>query len=178
MSVDTCAVQREAHPPASPPADLARLTCEQDMRSFNASRGWLGAPTHYSGQRDVGTGVIHHHRAAEALFAGFRSRGKVLRLMCPFVRLDTDVDHFCLCRSQTAGASVALCTSATPAWPMVRVRWHCQVSRPRVVSWHCGTVFCTGMPLLQGAETGGQLAACITPRHMQGNTLERNAHAV
>ena len=71
VSVDTCAVQREAHPPASPPADLARLTCQQDLRSFNASRGWLGAPTHYSGQRDVGTGVIHHHRAAEALFAGF-----------------------------------------------------------------------------------------------------------
>ena len=74
VSVDTSAVRRDSHPPASSPADLARLTCEQDLRSFNASRGWLGAPTHYSGQRDVGTGVIHHHRAAEALFAGFRTR--------------------------------------------------------------------------------------------------------
>ena len=27
--------------------------------------------THYSGQRDVETGMLHHHRAAEALFAGF-----------------------------------------------------------------------------------------------------------
>ena len=99
------------------------------------------------------------------------------RLMCRFVRFNTGLDHFCLCRSHTAGASVILCTSATPARPMVCVRWHCQVSRPRVVSWHCGTVFCTGMPLLQGAETGGQLAACITPRHSQGSTLEPNAHA-
>ena len=44
------------------------------MRSFNASRGWLGAPTHYSGQRDVRTGVMHHHSAARALFAGFVRR--------------------------------------------------------------------------------------------------------
>ena len=67
VSVDTSAVPRDSHPPASSPADLARLTCEQDLRSFNASRGWLGAPTHYSGQRDVGTGVIHHHSTAQAL---------------------------------------------------------------------------------------------------------------
>ena len=74
VSVDTCAVLRDPHPPASSPADLARLTCEQDLRSFNASRGWLGAPTHYSGQRDVGTGVIHDHGTARALFAGLGRR--------------------------------------------------------------------------------------------------------
>ena len=31
----------------------------------------LAAPTHYSGQGDVGTGVIHHHSTANALLAGF-----------------------------------------------------------------------------------------------------------
>ena len=67
VSVDTFVVPRDSHPPASSPADLARLICQQDLRSLNASRGWLGAPTHYSGQRDVGTGVIHDHSAAKAL---------------------------------------------------------------------------------------------------------------
>ena len=28
VSVDTCAVPREAHPPACPAANLARLTCQ------------------------------------------------------------------------------------------------------------------------------------------------------
>ena len=30
VSVDTCAVLRDPHPPASSPADLARLMCQQD----------------------------------------------------------------------------------------------------------------------------------------------------
>ena len=74
VSVDTSTVRRDSHPPASSPADLARLTCEQDLRSFNASRGCLASPTHYSGQRDVGTGVIHDHGTVKALFAGSRYR--------------------------------------------------------------------------------------------------------
>ena len=82
VSVDTCAVLRDPHPPASSPADLARLTCEQDLRSFNASRGCLASLTHYSGQRDVGTGVIHHHRAAEALFAGAQSAANPPAIYC------------------------------------------------------------------------------------------------
>ena len=36
VSVDTCAVPREAHPPACPPANLARLTPQQDPQSSNA----------------------------------------------------------------------------------------------------------------------------------------------
>ena len=36
VSVDTCAVPRETHPPACLPADLARLTCQQVTRSSNA----------------------------------------------------------------------------------------------------------------------------------------------
>ena len=83
VSVDTSTVPRDSHPPASLPADLGRLACEQDLRSFNASRGCLASPTHYSGQRDVGTDMTHHHRAAEALFAGFRTRGGAL-LYAPF----------------------------------------------------------------------------------------------
>ena len=82
VSVDTCAVLRDPHPPASSPADLARLTCEQDLRSFNASRGWLGAPTHYSGQRDVGTGMIHHFDTSMCLFAGFQSAPKPPATCC------------------------------------------------------------------------------------------------
>ena len=37
--------------------------------------GRLASPTYYSGHRDVGTGMMHHHNAVKALFAGFRSRG-------------------------------------------------------------------------------------------------------
>ena len=36
VSVDTSAVPRDSHPPASSPADLARLICQQDLRSLNA----------------------------------------------------------------------------------------------------------------------------------------------
>ena len=157
---------------------LLRLEPNGRMGAQVTAVGCLAAPTHFSGEGNVGTGVLHNHNAAKALFAGFHAREKVLRLMCPFVPFNPDGNNFCLFRSHTAGASVVLCISATPARPMFRVRWHCQVSRPRVVSWHCGTVFCTGMPLLQGADKGGQLAACITVRHIEGNTLERNAHAV
>ena len=82
VSVDTCAVQREAHPPASSPADLARLICQQDLRSFNASRGWLGAPTHYLGQGDVGTGMINHFDTSMRLFAGFQSAPKPSAIHC------------------------------------------------------------------------------------------------
>ena len=38
VSVDTCAVLRETHPPACPPANLARLTPQQDPQSSNADR--------------------------------------------------------------------------------------------------------------------------------------------
>lgn len=42
VSVDTCAVPRETHPPACLPADLARLTCQQVTRSSSASGGLQG----------------------------------------------------------------------------------------------------------------------------------------
>ena len=34
----------------------------------------MAPPTHYSGQRDVGTGMMHHPSTAKALFAGSRRR--------------------------------------------------------------------------------------------------------
>ena len=157
---------------------LLRLEPNGHMGAQVTAVGCLAAPTHYSGEHNLCTDVLHHHSTAKGLFAGHRTTFRLHRLMCCFVPFNPDGNNFCLFRSHTAGASVVLCTSATPARPMVCVRWHCQVSRPRVVSWHCGTVFCTGVPLLQGAETGDQLAACITVRHIEGNTLERNAHAV
>ena len=43
------------------------------LRSLNALRGWLGAPTHYPGQGDIGTGMIHHFDTSMCLFAGFQS---------------------------------------------------------------------------------------------------------
>ena len=60
--------------------------------------GCLAAPTHYSGQGDVGTGVIHHHNTANALLAGFRTNTFLPRLLCAFVAMDTGVNGFCLCR--------------------------------------------------------------------------------
>ena len=38
VSVDTCPVLREPHPPACPLADLGCLTCEQGLRRSNALR--------------------------------------------------------------------------------------------------------------------------------------------
>ena len=36
--------------------------------------GCFAAPTYYSGEYNLGTGTMHHHSAAQALFAGFRTR--------------------------------------------------------------------------------------------------------
>ena len=52
--------------------------------------------------------MLHNHNAAKALFVGFHAREKVLRLMCPFVRLDTGLDHFCLYRAETVYATEVL----------------------------------------------------------------------
>ena len=54
---------------------LLRLEPNGHMGAQVTAVGCLVAPTHYSGQRDVGTGMMHHHNAVKALFAGFRSRG-------------------------------------------------------------------------------------------------------
>ena len=40
--------------------------------------GCLASPTYYSGEYNPGIGMLHHHRAAEALFAGFRTRNGAL----------------------------------------------------------------------------------------------------
>ena len=76
----------------------------------------------YYGQ-DVSTIVIEHqHDAAQALFAGFCTTFLHHRLVHRFVRFDSEGNHFCLCRAETAGASEVLYTSATPVRLMVWVR--------------------------------------------------------
>ena len=34
----------------------------------------MAAPTHYSGEYNLGTGTLHHHNTAKALYAGSRRR--------------------------------------------------------------------------------------------------------
>ena len=61
--------------------------------------------------------MLHHHCAAEALFAAPRTYPASPCLLHTFTRVNKDVNHFCLCRFDTAGASVVLCTSVMPARP-------------------------------------------------------------
>ena len=61
--------------------------------------------------------MLHHHCAAEALFAAPRTYPASPCLLHTFTRVNKDVNHFCLCRFGTAGASVVLCTSVMPARP-------------------------------------------------------------
>ena len=84
--------------------------------------GRFAAPTYYSGQRDIGTGMMHNHNAAKALFAGFRFRNELPRSMHPFAGFNSGGIHFCLCRSNNAYASEASCTDVTPSMPISGVR--------------------------------------------------------
>ena len=49
----------------------------------------MAAPTHYSGEYDLGTGTLHHHSTAKALFAGPCTTFLLHRLMHRFVRFDS-----------------------------------------------------------------------------------------
>ena len=133
--------------------------------------GGLVPPTHFSSEGNVRTGMLHHHSTAKALFAGFHARGKVLRLMCPFGRSNTDVNHFCLCRAETVYATEVLFTRVAPPGLIVCVRWHHHVSHSLSGKPVCDTAFCTETPLLQGTGTGEQVAICITTRSYAGNSL-------
>lgn len=70
----------------------------------------MASPTHYSGQRDVGTGMMHHHNAVKALFAGFRSRNELPAVLRPFVGSNSEGNHFCLCRPGDVALLTTLCT--------------------------------------------------------------------
>ena len=133
--------------------------------------GGLAPPTHFSGEGNVRTGMLHNHNAAKSLFVGFHAREKVLCLMCPFVRSNTDVDHFCLCRAETVYATEVLFTRVAPPRLIVCVRWHHHVSHSLSGKPVCDTAFCTETPLLQGTGTGEQVAICITTRRYAGNSL-------
>ena len=101
---------------------LLRLEPNGRMGAQVTAVGCLVAPTHYSSEHNLCTDMPHHHSTAKPLFAGHRTTLHLHRLVCRFVRFNTGLDHFCLCRSDTAGASVVLCTSATLARPMICVR--------------------------------------------------------
>ena len=54
-----------------------------------------------------------------------------------FAKINKDVNHFCLCRSDTACASKASCSDAMPPRAIDRVRWYHLVSYPRAALGHC-----------------------------------------
>ena len=84
--------------------------------------GCLAAPTHYSGECNLGTGTMHQQSPAQALFAGFRFRNELSRRMHAFARINTDGNHFCLCRSGTPCDSKVTCSNDTPSMPISGVR--------------------------------------------------------
>ena len=53
---------------------LLRLEPNGHMGAQVTPVGCLAAPTHYSGEHNLCTDVLHHHSTAKALFAGFRTR--------------------------------------------------------------------------------------------------------
>ena len=75
----------------------------------------LAAPTHYPGECILGIAILQHHSTAKALFAAPRTYPASPCLFHTFARVNKDVNHFCLCRAETAGASELLCTGATLA---------------------------------------------------------------
>ena len=84
--------------------------------------GCLAASDHCCGQDIPAIGIWHQHSPAKALFAGFRFRNKLPRRMHAFARINTDVNHFCLCRSDTAYASKVSCINDTPSMQISGVR--------------------------------------------------------
>ena len=79
--------------------------------------------------------------------------------MRPFVRFNSGMNVLCLCMHNVVCAPRVLWNSTTPPGLINRVRWHCQVSRPDDVPWHCVMVCWPGVPLLQGTEADGQVAS-------------------
>ena len=84
--------------------------------------GCLAASDHCCGQDIPAIGIWHQHSPAKALFAGFRFRNKLPRRMHAFARINTDVNHFCLCRSDTTYASKVSCINDTPSMQISGVR--------------------------------------------------------
>ena len=121
-----------ARPLSDGPADcLLRLKPNGHMGAQVTPVGCLAAPTHYSSEHNLCTIMMHHHSTAKALFAGFRSRNELPRVLRPFVGSNSEGNHFCLCRPGDVCASGQLCNNAVRLTVTVHVRWHCQVSCAR-----------------------------------------------
>jgi len=82
----------------------------------------LAALTHYSGEYNLGTGTLHHHSTAKALFAAFCTTSLLHRLMHRFLRFDSEGNNLCLCRPDTVCAAEVLSGSAAPTRLTARVR--------------------------------------------------------
>ena len=121
-------------------AALIGFVCPQRhrLRRAEVARvGFLVAPHHYCGQDTPATGTLHQHSPARAFLLAPRTYPASPCLLHTFVRINKDVDHFCLCRSDTACASEASCSDATPPRAIDGVWWHHLVSYPRAVLGHC-----------------------------------------
>ena len=86
--------------------------------------GCLVASDHCCGQDIPATGTCigHQHRAARALFAGFRFRNELPGCMHPFAWFNSGGIHFCLCKSNTAYTFEASCTDITNPMTISGVR--------------------------------------------------------
>ena len=110
---------------------LLRLEPNGRMGAQVTAVGCLVAPTHYSSEHNLCTYMLHHDSTAKALFAGFRSRNELPRVLRPFVGSNSEGNHFCLCRPSDVCASGELCGNAARLTVTVRVQWHRQVSCAR-----------------------------------------------
>ena len=84
--------------------------------------GFLVPLHHYCGQDILALTIAHQQGAAQALFADFCTTFLLHRLRHRFVRFDSEGNHFCLCRSDTAYASEVPCSNTTPSMPISGVR--------------------------------------------------------
>ena len=87
-----------------------------------ATDGFWVSPHHYPGQNITATGTMHQHSPARASLVAPRAYPASPCLLHAFAKINTDVNHFCLCRSNTAYASEASCTDVTPSMPISGVR--------------------------------------------------------
>jgi hypothetical protein len=84
--------------------------------------GCLAGLDHCSDQDIPAIGNQHPHNAAQALFAAPRTYPASPCLSHTFARINTDGNHFCLCRAETTGASEVLVTTAVPPGLIARVQ--------------------------------------------------------
>jgi len=65
---------------------------------------------------------MHQKSPAQALFAGFRTYLALPCVLHAFAAINTDVNHFCLCRPDTTCTPEARCIDAVRPRPIDSVR--------------------------------------------------------